>query len=340
MRAPTARKNRESVEPSEEEIGRTRSGHAGLRRTVLLAVDPDTKGAIAVATWSSSHLASMPGGENDALEVVDWQTIEFRVFDMPCASVQLMKKSKVTGKPATRRIIDIQAARKLIMQEWSPVSFDSSIPRLLAFVEAPPIIPTDSALSTSTMSYTNGVWHGLFAMGGFQTGSVPARVWKRDLDLWKKDKSASRLLASQVFPNMQSLFSLKKNHGRAEALLIAAWALGLRIDKESPLSTNGFVFGPLRACHQTDAYGNDVLYNTTGHISSSNGRSSSVTSSGQTFQQHELVYADVETLQQLRLEEKEERHQEKARVAVMQKEARKLRKMEISKGRKEDLQII
>ena len=169
-------------------------------------------------------------------------------------------------------------------------------------------------------------------------GSVPARIWKRDLDLWKKDKSASRLLASQIFPSMQSLFCLKKNHGRAEALLIAAWALGLRVDKESTsLSANGFVFGPLRACHQTDAYGNDVLYNTNGHISSSNGRSSSVSSSGETFQQHELVYADVETLKQLQLEEKEERHQEKARVAVMQKEARKLRKMEIAKWKQEDL---
>jgi hypothetical protein len=315
-----------------EEVRRERGGHAlgqnssstPLTSNVLIAVDPDTKGAIAVATWTSySMSAPMHDGAGNGLEVVDWKSVEFRVFDMPCASVQLAKKSKVTGKPAMRRIIDVQAAKKLILQECSSTNtgLSASQPnqfRLLAYVEAPPIIPSDSALSTSTMSYTNGVWHGLFAMGGFRTGSVPARIWKRDLDLCKKDKEASRLLASRVFPSMQDLFSLKKNHGRAEALLIAAWALGLKVERESSLGS--FVFGPLQTCHQTDAYGNDVVCNNVGHVSASINGSTS-------------VYADVETLQQLKLEEKQERSNAKIHLAALQKEARRLRKIEIAQSK-------
>lgn len=313
-----------------EELGLARDAHASgktpLTSNVLIAVDPDTKGAIAVATWSSCNVEASMHGASGLSEVVDWTSVEFRVFDMPCATVQLAKKSKVTGKPAVRRIIDVQAAKKLILQECSSNAFCSSPDqsRFLAYVEAPPIIPSDSALSTSTMSYTNGVWHGLFAMGGFQMGSVPARLWKQDLDLWKKDKGASRLLAAKVFPSMQSLFALKKHHGRAEALLIAAWALGLRIEKQS--ATGGFIFGPLQICHQTDAYGNDVVCNNQGHVYA-NGEISQEAS--------EMVYADVQMLQQLKLKQRQEKDDAKVRMAALQKEARQRRKLEIAQSRNE-----
>lgn len=47
-------------------------------------------------------------------------------------------------------------------------------------------------------------------------------AWKRSFGLTGKDKDASRLLAMQRWPGVD--LSLKKHHGRAEALLLAEWA--------------------------------------------------------------------------------------------------------------------
>lgn len=45
--------------------------------------------------------------------------------------------------------------------------------------------------------------------------------WKKIMGLTKKDKSASLLLATELWPNWQKTFALKKNDGLAEAALIA-----------------------------------------------------------------------------------------------------------------------
>jgi hypothetical protein len=47
-------------------------------------------------------------------------------------------------------------------------------------------------------------------------------AWKKHFGLIGKDKDASRLLASQLFPGVD--LHLVKHHGRAEALLLAEWA--------------------------------------------------------------------------------------------------------------------
>lgn len=65
-----------------------------LIKNVLLAVDPDTRGAIAYCSWIAQD------DQKDA--VVDFTSLSLKVFDMPCASVQLVKKLK-SGKQAVRR---------------------------------------------------------------------------------------------------------------------------------------------------------------------------------------------------------------------------------------------
>ena len=65
-------------------------------KNVLIAVDPDTHGAIACCTWMSPA-----DHENEA--IVDLSNVTVKIFDMPCATVQLVKKMKTTGKQAVRR---------------------------------------------------------------------------------------------------------------------------------------------------------------------------------------------------------------------------------------------
>ena len=74
--------------------GEAESERAPAVQNVLLGVDPDTHGAIACCTWAAV---------SDPEAVVDLSSISLKVFDMPCATVQLVKKMKATGKPAVRR---------------------------------------------------------------------------------------------------------------------------------------------------------------------------------------------------------------------------------------------
>ncbi|GAX81464.1 hypothetical protein CEUSTIGMA_g8893.t1 [Chlamydomonas eustigma] len=224
---------------------------------LLIAVDPDTRGAIATATWQVDHTSPRSSSNPN----IDIKTLTWRLFDMPCATVNLVKRNKVSGKPLVRRTIDISAAKQLIEHSLQKVRLASQPGAALilqAFVESPPIIPSDSALSTASSSHTHGVWQGLLAMAGFESGSVPARIWKRDLGLWRSDKDSSRALAADLFPEMKEYLKLKKHHGRAEALLIAAWSLGISVDKD----TGQFRFsGSMRDCCLTDAYGNVIHSN-------------------------------------------------------------------------------
>ena len=58
---------------------------------------------------------------------------------------------------------------------------------------------------------------------------VRPAIWKRTLGLGK-DKEASRLKAIQLFPTAD--LRRKKDHGRAEALLLAYWRQQHRLEAE------------------------------------------------------------------------------------------------------------
>lgn len=67
---------------------------------------------------------------------------------------------------------------------------------------------------------------------GFSVVPVPSSVWKNEFKLSGKlvCKDDSREAASAIFPSMSSLLKRKKDHGRAEALLIAAYGKGQKLD--------------------------------------------------------------------------------------------------------------
>jgi crossover junction endodeoxyribonuclease RuvC len=56
---------------------------------------------------------------------------------------------------------------------------------------------------------------------------VEPQVWKRAAGLIKKSKTASRELASTLFPRAAQQFKRAKDDGRAEAALMGAWHLGI-----------------------------------------------------------------------------------------------------------------
>lgn len=61
---------------------------------------------------------------------------------------------------------------------------------------------------------------------GYETYEVTPPIWKKHFKLMKgADKSASRALAMARFPKHEDLFRRVKDDGRAEAALLALYAL-------------------------------------------------------------------------------------------------------------------
>ncbi|KAL0371044.1 UNVERIFIED_CONTAM: Holliday junction resolvase MOC1, chloroplastic [Sesamum angustifolium] len=81
-----------------------------------------------------------------------------------------------------------------------------------------------------------GLWIGILVASGYSVVPVPSLLWKNEFKLAgnRSSKDDSRDLATTLFPSMNSMLKRKKDHGRAEALLIAAYGKGLKVNLDSP----------------------------------------------------------------------------------------------------------
>jgi len=97
----------------------------------------------------------------------------------------------------------------------------------LAVVEKVGSMPGQGVASTFRFGRAAGVVDGVLGALGVPTQYVSPAVWKRHFGLLKKPKDASRLIALERFPHCADELKRKKDHGRAEALLIALWGRSL-----------------------------------------------------------------------------------------------------------------
>lgn len=95
-------------------------------------------------------------------------------------------------------------------------------------IEESQAMPGQGSRSMFTVGLGYGLWLGILASLGLPYTSVRPGIWKRSLALGK-DKEAARLRAQQLFPSAD--LRRKKDHGRAEALLLASY--GLQIERLS-----------------------------------------------------------------------------------------------------------
>lgn len=92
----------------------------------------------------------------------------------------------------------------------------------IAVIESASAMPKQGVVSMFNFGRGLGLWEGLLcALSIPYTKVRPARWKKVMLSDMPKEKDASRLRAMQLFPNVN--LSLKKHHGRADALLLAAY---------------------------------------------------------------------------------------------------------------------
>lgn len=93
-------------------------------------------------------------------------------------------------------------------------------PFTAAIIEQGGVRPQNGRVGAATFWVGVGVLHGVLAAHFIPIELTTPAHWKRSLRV-TGDKDASRLRASAIFPLWSALWSRAKDHGRAEAALIA-----------------------------------------------------------------------------------------------------------------------
>ena len=93
----------------------------------------------------------------------------------------------------------------------------------LAIIEKVHSMPKQGVASTFKFGQAYGAALACLQAWSLPVYKVPPQVWKKALGLTGKDKDAARLKALEAFPAFAFYFARKKDHGRAEAALLALW---------------------------------------------------------------------------------------------------------------------
>ncbi|CAM8964524.1 unnamed protein product [Rhodiola kirilowii] len=185
-----------SLEPncsSQEDDAVSINGASNL----VIGIDPDLSGALAVLRTDSAGCSA-------------------EVFDSP--TLKVLVGSRV------RRRLDANSIVKLLRSFGAPFGTTAYIEQSIPF-------PQDGKQGWWSGGFGYGLWIGVLVASGFSVIPVSSLMWKNEYELSGSQmcKDDSRKLASTLFPSLSEQLKRKKDHGRAEALLIAAYGNGFRI---------------------------------------------------------------------------------------------------------------
>ncbi len=152
----------------------------------ILGIDPGLTGALALYDAAADTLA---------------------VYDMPIINL---------AKGKTRRMgVDEYGFARLIDALLKEQAFDVLIERV-----GPR--PQEGAVGAFSFGRQYGTLRGVCAAHFLRMDVVEPSVWKRRLAV-PADKDAARQRASELLPRHSGFWPLKRDHGRAEAALIALY---------------------------------------------------------------------------------------------------------------------
>lgn len=163
---------------------------------IFIGIDPGTTGAIAT---------------------INGTTKEIRFFDTPTFKVKSGKTTKNVHDCAAMARFFREIAR---LQTYVVIEKVNAMPGTAKNGER------QSMGATSAFSFGMGfgMWLGILATCKTPHAQVAPVTWKKammaDMD---KAKDASRIKAIQLFPETAQDLTLKKHHGRADALLMAEY---------------------------------------------------------------------------------------------------------------------
>jgi crossover junction endodeoxyribonuclease RuvC len=103
----------------------------------------------------------------------------------------------------------------------------------LAVVERVASMPKQGVASTFKFGASYGAVLGVLAALKIQTHLVAPAAWKKHFRL-DSDKEKARAMALRLFAASPEHFARKKDHGRAEAALLAVYGASLSISERAP----------------------------------------------------------------------------------------------------------
>ncbi len=153
---------------------------------MIISVDPGLHGAVACFT--------------DAGEFIE-------VFDIP-----VMQSN---GKQAyVKNVVNAGGLAKRL----------PAVPISLAFVEAATAMPDQGVSSVFSTGHTFGSITSVLAVMGIPYLIVRPQEWKKHFGL-SREKEAARARAIQLYPAATTYLERKKDHNRAEAILIGRFGI-------------------------------------------------------------------------------------------------------------------
>ncbi|KAJ0726557.1 hypothetical protein HanPI659440_Chr12g0471681 [Helianthus annuus] len=172
----------------------------------VIGIDPDVSGALAV------------------LKPYDFAS-PAQVYDSP--NVKVLIGNRVRRRMDTKAMVEL--LRSLSIPYGTTAYIEQSLP-----------YPGDGKQGWWSGGFNYGLWIGVLVASGVSVVPVPSVRWKQEFKLSGngKTKDDSRALACSLFPTLSSSLKRKKDHGRAEALLIAAYGKGIRLNSDSESLTS------------------------------------------------------------------------------------------------------
>lgn len=169
--------------------------------TMIIGIDPGVGGAVACFNCETEAGA---------------------VWDMPVHLVEGKRKSKAFVKRSVNG-----AGLSEIIYEASHRNSDIEV-----VVEKVTAMPGQGVSSVFSLGDSFGCIRGAVEAMGYPLVLVRPAKWKEEMGL-SSDKEECRLHAVELFPNLE--LGRKKDHNRAESLLIAVW----RASQRGLVATNG-----------------------------------------------------------------------------------------------------
>ncbi|KAA6426619.1 MAG: TRAF3-interacting 1 isoform 2 [Trebouxia sp. A1-2] len=155
-----------------------------------------------------------------------------------------LKKSLLQNDITIQNLLRMQADPLGISRLMSSLNLSEST-EVRAVLEHPMPNALNGKWSWFSAGYNCGIWKGVLLSHGIPFETVSAKVWKTDMQLIKAGKEGSRELAQHFLPQTMLQLKRKKDHGRAEALLLAAWGIGVRRTTADVAAANAAAFAEL-----------------------------------------------------------------------------------------------
>lgn len=124
------------------------------------------------------------------------------------------------GKGTVKRRVDAGGLAAIVREWRQQVGVDSE----LAVIERVGAMPSQGSSSVFSLGHSAGVCEAVMLAMGCPVQHVAPTAWKRSFGLGS-EKAASSAKASLLYPQHAGLWRLKKQHNRAEAVLLARYGV-------------------------------------------------------------------------------------------------------------------